>query len=221
MVYWDGESAPASRTGSGVLLLLGYELELIRHPAERRQRTGLHLVHQTTAMHLHSRLGDADVTGNLLAEATARDLDHDLAFPGAQRAEARLELGQCLLALPTRTIASKADLNGVEEVLIAERLGQELDGAALHRLHRHRDLAVPGGEEDARPLRVRRRQLALKIETALVRQSDVEDQAGRANRRTRFEKLGDGRKQPRIHVERSQQASDRGAQIRVVVDNQN
>src|ERR1700722_3481952 len=203
MVYWDGETAPTSRTGSGVLLLLGYQLELIRHPAERRQRTGLHLVHQTTAMHFHSRLGDADVAGNLLAEAAARDLNHDLAFPGAQRAKACLELGQCLLALPTRTIASEADLNGVEEVLIAKRLGQELDGAALHRLHRHRDIAVPG-DEDNRELSVRRRQLALKIKTALVRQSDVEDQTGRASRRTGFEKLRDGRKQPRIHVERSQ-----------------
>src|ERR1700722_20016228 len=135
MVYWDGESAPASRTGSGVLLLLGYELELIRHPAERRQRTGLHLVHQTAAMHFHSRFGDADVTGNLLAEAAARDLDHDLAFPGAQRAEARLELGQCLLALATRTIASKADLNGVEEVLIAARLGHEHAGYSPHSLN--------------------------------------------------------------------------------------
>src|SRR5262245_212435 len=69
----------------------------MRHPARRyqpstsplnfgllgwralRQRTGLHLPHQAAARHLHGRLGDADIIGNLPAEATARDLNHDLA----------------------------------------------------------------------------------------------------------------------------------------------
>ena len=41
----------------------------------------------------------------------------------------------------------------VEKILIAEWLGQELDGAALHRLHRHRDVAVAlACDEDDREL---------------------------------------------------------------------
>ena len=41
---------------------------------------------------------------------------------------------------------------------------------------------------------VRRGELALKIETALPRQSDVEHQAGGAIRRIGLEKIGNGRK---------------------------
>src|SRR3954451_18575077 len=69
-----------SRTvGSGVLRLLRYELEPIRHSAERGKRGCSHLSHQTAAMHLQGGFGDADIAGNLFAEPTPRDLKHDLA----------------------------------------------------------------------------------------------------------------------------------------------
>src|SRR5262249_30332530 len=155
------------------------------------------------------RFGDADVSGDLLAQATARDLDHDLALARGQRLEAFLERPEISFLLAARTIAREADLNGVEEILVAEWLGQELDGAALHRLHAHRNIAVPRDEDD-RDIPVRRRQLALQIEAALTRQSDVEHQAGGAVRRGRSEKVGNGGKRLNIETERSQQPSDRG-----------
>ena len=113
-------------------------------------------------MNFNRRFGDADIAGNLFAQATARHLNHDLAFPGAQRCKTFSEGSQSLFILPSDTIAGEAELNGVEEVLITERLRQELDGAALHRLHRHRDVAVPGDEDD-RELPVRCGELALKV----------------------------------------------------------
>jgi hypothetical protein len=54
-------------------------------------------------------------TGNLLAKAATRDLNHDFALPGAQRAEALLERNNGLLALPPGAIASQAQLNGVQD----------------------------------------------------------------------------------------------------------
>jgi len=51
--------------------------------------------------------------------------------------------------------------------LIAERLGQELDRSTLYRPDGHRDVTVSGDEND-RNLNVRRRELSLKIETALA-----------------------------------------------------
>jgi hypothetical protein len=42
----------------------------------------------------------------------------------------------------------EAQLDRVEQVLVAQRLGHELDGTALHRLDRHRDIAVAGDEDD-------------------------------------------------------------------------
>src|SRR4029077_337467 len=97
-------------------------------------------------MHLHSDFGNADIARNLFAKAAVRDVNHDLALPGAQRLEAFPEGGQNFLILPPSAITREAELNGVHELLITERLRKELDGTTLHRLHRHRDVAVPGDE---------------------------------------------------------------------------
>src|SRR4051794_33863954 len=144
-------------------------------------------------MHLHGGFGNADIAGNLFAKAAVRDLNHDLALPWAQRVEASPEGGQAFFSLTSGAIAREAELNGVEELLIAERLRKELDGPALHCLHRHRDVAVPCDEDDWE-FPVRRGKLALKIKTALPRQPDVEDQAGGAIRRAGLEIVGNGRK---------------------------
>src|SRR5215813_5837644 len=121
-------------------------------------------------MHLHGGFGDANIAGNLFAKATARNLNHDLALPGTERREALPDSGQISFILPARTIASEADLDRIEKVLIAERLRQELNGATLHRLHGHRDVAVPCHEDDWE-VPVRGGEFALKIKTASPRES--------------------------------------------------
>src|SRR5215472_12574648 len=113
-------------------LLVSHQLELVSHSAELGKRTGFHLLHRPAAMYLHGSFGNADVVGNLFAQAAARHLNDDLALPRAQRGEALPEVRQSLFIFPPRTIARKAELNGVEQVLVAERLGQKLDGTTLH-----------------------------------------------------------------------------------------
>src|SRR5271169_4444649 len=83
----------AAKKGSGVLRLLRHQLELVGHSAEFGKRTGVHLPHRSATVDLHSCLGDADFAGNLFAETTLRDLNHDLALPGTERREALLEGG--------------------------------------------------------------------------------------------------------------------------------
>jgi hypothetical protein len=80
-------------------------------------------------------------------------------------------------------------------------------------------IAVACDEEDG-DFPVRRDELALNIKAALSRQSDVEHQAIRTIRGIGLEKLGDGRKQPGIQDERSQQTTDWGPQVWIIVDNQ-
>src|SRR6202030_912358 len=144
-------------------------------------------------MHLHGGFGNADIAGNLLAKAAVRDLNHDLALPGAQQLEAFPEGAQSFLILPPSAITMEAELNGVEELLITERLRKELNGTTLHRLHRHRDVAVPCDEDDWKFF-VCGSELALKVKTALPWQSYVEDQASWAIRRIGLEKVGNRRK---------------------------
>src|SRR4051794_33784342 len=80
--------------GSGVLRLLGYQLEPVGYSAELGERAHVHLSHRPAAVDLHGGLGDADIAGNLLAEAATRDLNYDFALARAQRPEALLEPGQ-------------------------------------------------------------------------------------------------------------------------------
>src|ERR1700747_667837 len=121
------------------------------------------------------------------------DVDHYLAFPWGQRVEALPDHHQGLFILAPSTIASEAELDRVDQVLITERLGQELNGTALHRLHRHRDVTVSRYEDD-RDLDISSRELALKIQTAPPRQSNVKDKTGGTVRAVRFEEVGTGRK---------------------------
>src|ERR1700722_4882512 len=133
------------------------------------------------------------MVGNLLVEAALHDLDHYLAFPWGERFEAPSERIQGLFIFTPSTIASKAELDRVDQVLITERLGQELNGTAFHRLHGHRDVAVPRYEDD-RDLDIRLRKFALNIQAARPGQSNVEDEAGGTGRAFGFEEVGRGSK---------------------------
>src|ERR1700730_7294215 len=143
-------------------------------------------------MHLYGPLSETDIVGDLLAKATLRDVNHDLALARAQRFKTFPERSQSLFTCPPGTIASEADLDGIQKVLITERLRQELNGTTFHSLHRHGNVTMPGDEDDWE-IPVGRGEVALKLETASARQSHVEHQAGRSIRLIRFEKVGNRR----------------------------
>ncbi len=66
-----GETKKGPLAGLGWLQLIRHKLELVRHSAELGKRTGLHLPHCSASMYFHRRLGDADIAGNLFAEAAS------------------------------------------------------------------------------------------------------------------------------------------------------
>jgi len=201
----------------GACRLFWCQLENIRHSAELRKRTGLHLPHKMRAMYLHRRFADADIVGNLFVQATGRDLNHNLTFAGAERFETLPERTQGPITLALGTIASEARLDGIEEVLIAERFCQELYGAALHCLDGHRDVAMRCDEDD-RHVPVRRREVALKLKAASSRHSNIEHQTGGAVRSVGIQKIGYRRKLPGMQADRPQQTLDRVAKLGIVID---
>src|SRR6266700_1633742 len=168
------------------------ELEFVRHAAQLRKRTSLHLSHQAAAMHLHGPFSETDIAGDLFAKAALRDMNHDLALARAQRFKTFPECSQCLFTCPPGTIASEADLDGIKKVLIAERLRQKLNGTTFHSSHRHGNVAMPCDEDDWE-VPVGRGEVTLKLETASPRQSHVEHQAGGTIRLIGFEKVGNRR----------------------------
>ncbi len=116
-------------------------------------------------------------------------MDHYLALPWGKRFEARSVRAQYHFSFAPNTIASKANLDRVDQVLVAERLGQELNGTALHRLHAHRDVTVRRYEDDWN-LDIGHLKLALKIQAARPGQPDIEDEANGTFRDFRFAELG-------------------------------
>src|SRR5689334_22542985 len=170
-------------------------------------------------MNLNCGLADADVEGNLLAEPTPYNMNHDLTLTGGQRFEALSEHTQGPVVLAPGTIAREAELDCIEKLLVTKRLLKEFDGTAFHRLYRHLDVAMPCNEDDWK-LPAGCDELALKIKAALTRQSHVEDQAGGAVRQLGREKFGHRPEQERVQAKRSQQTPYRASEVRVVVNDQ-
>src|SRR5262249_7861678 len=150
---------------------------------------------------------------------TGHDVEHDLTLAQAERLETLSERRRGRLTLPSGTIASKSGPDRVNELLITERLCQELHRTALHRLHGHRHVGVRCDEND-RYLPVRRGKVALKLEAASPRHSHVEYDASRAVWRIGLQKIGNSRKFPSLQANRPQQPSDRVAKLGIVIDDQ-
>ena len=132
-------------------------------------------------MHLHGGFGDAQLAGDLLVEpARSRPECRIARSRGVSTSNRALSTFRCFFVLAARTVASEPNVYRIQKILVAKRLREKFDGAALHRLHGHRNVAVSGDEDD-RKTDARRGEIALKVESAPPRQSDVEDEAGRAS----------------------------------------
>src|SRR3984893_10958946 len=144
-------------------------------------------------MDLHRGFGDAQVAGNLLVQTPLSDLSQNCALARRQDFESRPERRQCFFILAAFTVSGEPNIHSVQEILVSERLREELDGACLHRLDADRNVAMSGHEDDWES-DARRGKIALKIQSALTRQSHIEDETSSAVGRFGGEKIGDGRK---------------------------
>jgi hypothetical protein len=73
---------------------------------------------------------------------------HDLSLACGQRFVTHPKISDVALVLQPRAIAAERGLNRMEKILVTQRFGQEFDGSGLHCLHRHRNIAVAGDEDD-------------------------------------------------------------------------
>src|ERR1700756_4974490 len=69
-------------------------------------------------------------------------------------------------------ISLQCDANSIQQILIAEGLGEKFDGSSFHSADTHGNVAV-AGEKDYRNTSFFRCELALKIESTQARKSDV------------------------------------------------
>jgi len=129
-----------------------------------------------------------------------------------------LEYRDFTFALPAVAILRQRELNGVEKILIAKRLGQKLDGSRLHRAYGHRNVSV-GRDEDDRHLDIGTRKFLLEIQTAHSRQADIQDKTAGDFGLLRIQELLRGNVQLRFETHRSQQIPERVAHGWIIFNN--
>ena len=82
-------------------------------------------------MHLGSDFAHPKLGGNLLVHQSGRYQPDDFLLTGGQAIEEGAQFRDGNFSRSTLAVAFERDLNRVEKILIAERLGQEFDGAAF------------------------------------------------------------------------------------------
>ncbi|MNN04850.1 hypothetical protein D3C81_1175890 [compost metagenome] len=170
-------------------------------------------------MNLDRYLADADLARNLLVEQPGHGQRHDLGLARRQR----LVVGAQRLHLPhpqaPNPVFVERGGHRVEQVLVADRLGQEVLGAGLHRRHGHRNVAVAGHEDDG-DVDAHLGQPGLEVEPARPAQPHIEHQAARHVRHGVVEQFGGRGEQRHPHAHRAEQVAQAAAQHRVIVDDQ-
>src|SRR6202040_3827844 len=150
----------------------------------------------------------------------ARDKCHHLLLARGQPLKPPAQLAHDGFAGPSYAVPFEPEPYRIEQVLLAKGLGEELDSARLHRLHRHGNVAMAGDEDDGNP-DVRFRQFALKVQPAHARQAYVEYEAARRVRSRDPQEIGGRIEYLDFEANRTKEAAERRTHRRVVVDDEN
>ena len=108
----------------------------------------LHLSHQVAPVELDRDLRNIQIERYLFAERSPDDSLHNLPLTrGESGIACNVGVG-FVLSNPLFLIDFDCLAHGVEQCLVANRLGEELDCAGLHCLHRHRYVAISREKND-------------------------------------------------------------------------
>jgi hypothetical protein len=129
-----------------------------------------------TTMNFHGDLAQLELGGNLLIRPTGGNAGHDFSFAWRQGLKTFLQFCANGYVLSPGTVLTNSQHDCIEQFLVPEWLCQELDGSGFEGPRRHRDVAV-AGDENNRKMNPRSCEVALEIESASPRQSDIEHDA--------------------------------------------
>src|SRR5262249_15251335 len=134
--------------------------------------------HDVAAVQLYGDDAYAEVERNLLVLTALCHFTQDLPLAWRECFEPFQMLLDNRLFRPLSDVALDGGLDRVEQVLLAERLGQEIDRTGLHRLDSHWNVGMSGQEYDR--LRFATGvEVLLKIEATQSGQTHVQNQAPR------------------------------------------
>src|SRR5258708_9427160 len=147
--------------------------ELLDHSYQVDKGFRVHLLHCAAALDLHGTFRRSEVTSNLIIEHARDEHGDHLLLASSHRVEALLQARHLPLLFTSGTISVQCDPNSIQQILVAERLGEEFDCPSLHSANTHWDVPV-AGQKDYRDTNFSRCKLPLKIEATQSRYSDVQ-----------------------------------------------
>jgi hypothetical protein len=99
-------------------------------------------------MCLHCNLADAELPTDLFIQQTRNHQSHDLLFTRSECRVAVPKFAHFRFMSASEAAFFKGLPNGGQQYFVIERLGEEFDSAALHRLHGFWHVAITGNEND-------------------------------------------------------------------------
>src|SRR5712672_3033428 len=99
-------------------------------------------------MNLDRDLAGTQFTLDLLVEQAGDHQPHHFTLTRSQCTKSLAQLSSFASLSPYRAVALESFLDRIQKIVIAKRLGEELQRAGFHRTHRHRDVAITGDEDD-------------------------------------------------------------------------
>src|SRR5271166_4004933 len=103
------------------------QLEGFACPDEVRQGSHGHLPHNVTAVNLDGDFTQPEFSRHLFVHEPSRHKRHDLPFAWRERVETLAQFGERFVAIPSLAVPFDRLRDGIEHILIAERLRQEVD----------------------------------------------------------------------------------------------
>jgi hypothetical protein len=145
----------------------GNKPESLGDSHEVSQRFGFHFVHDLSAMNLYRFFTRTQFRRNLLIQQSAGHKREYFPFARSQRIITALQLASlCTLRQLTSMLFDPA-LNGFEQILFFDGLGQELQRSALHCADRHWDISV-ASDKNYGQINLGFGELLLKIQAAQI-----------------------------------------------------
>jgi len=170
-------------------------------------------------MDLDGDFTEPDFRRHLLIHQPRGDKRHDLPFARRELLEQSPQLGKRLFAVASFAVPFDRLCDGVEHVLMAKRLCQEIDRSCFHSPDGHRDVSMTRYHDNG-DMNVRIGQLSLEVETAHSGQPDVEHKAAWRVRELLLQEFRRRAEPSWLKADRSEQAAQRIANLRVVINDE-
>src|SRR5262249_49459932 len=141
---------------------------------ELGDRPDAQFFHHSTAVDLDRVHDRSEIMGYLLVKLPGNDVRQHLVFTWGEFRKLSIDGRQFSVLLSSLSIPFGRPRDCVQQLLVADRLGQKINRTGLHRPHAGRNIAKTG-DKDNGTLNFSLQEGSLEFETVKIRHRDIED----------------------------------------------